>query len=318
MTNYGIKSKNITRQFHNVSNPLEEMMNTVPPESEALSPNDTLNIFRRLSETSQTLSSSSAPSFNIIEHEKFEILRRATKVSMLYLKSIDKFDILKAIETLSVPVDDEVYDTVLSSLLDNVYNMSLDDIMIIDTFLVSKQSNPLARELHRNLIDRFNTKTSQLPIEFNYFNKMRRMLMFIQRNRYQIIDEVFVNIEDYAKKNQIDIFTAKEAMDIIITLSNFNDKCEYFRPILEKAFNIWSTNEVSVEMVHDVLRLLNKRISTMNYGLYKATRFIEKCARVTIESGDLKECFAIQKLLNRLVSFVTNVFVKIKKWVLLY
>lgn len=275
-------------------------MNTVPPESEALSPNDTLNIFRQLSESSRTLSSSS-PSFNIVNHKNFTILREAMKVSLSYLKVTEKFDLLKAIQNLSVPPNDNVYSTIFTSLLDNVFNMSLNDIMVIDALLVSNQINPVARELHQSLVDRFNAKTSQLPVEFNYFMRIRRILQFINRNRYQIIDETFLNIRNCAKKREIDIFTAHEAMQTIRILSNFGDKCEYFQAILDKAFDVWSDNDVTIQMVDRTLTYLKERISITNYSMFKDTRFIEKCARVAIENADLDECFAIQRKLNRLV-----------------
>ncbi|XP_055300609.1 uncharacterized protein LOC129567524 isoform X2 [Sitodiplosis mosellana] len=299
VTNNGTRNKSIHRNFNYMMNPLEEIMNTVPPESEALSPDDTLNIWRQLGDASRAISSSSTASFNIVEHTNFAILRRAMKVSMPYFKTTDQFDILKAIQTLSVPTNDDVYDTILSSLLDNVYSMSLNDIMVMDSFFVSKQTNPLARELHHTLIDRFNAKTSQFPVEFNYFVKVRRMLQFIGRNRQKIIDEAFENIRNCAIKREIDIFTANESMKIIITLSHFGDKCEYFQPVLDKAFDVWSTSNVTIRMVETVLTFLNKRIQTLN-RLYRDTRLIEKCARVVIENGDLEKCFIIQQQFNRL------------------
>lgn len=301
VTNNKSKSKSIHTKLNYVVNPLEEIINTVPPEPEALSPSDTLNIFRKLSETSQTISSSSSASFKLVEHENFAILRRATKVSISYLKTTEKFDILKAIQTLSVPMDDDICNTIYSSLLDNLFNMSLNDIMVIDTFLVSNQMNSLARELHQYLIERFNAKTSQLPVDFNYFTKIRRMLVFIKRNRHKITDDAFANIGNCANKRQIDIFTAHEAMDIILILSKFDDKCEYFRPILEKAFDIWSTSDVTIQMVETILKILNRRIGILNYSLYKDARLIEKCAQIAIESGDLESCFAILRQFNRLV-----------------
>lgn len=276
-------------------------MNTVPPESEALSPGDTLNILRQLGETSRAISTHTTASFNVVKHANFSILRQAMKVSMSYLKTTEQFDILRAIETLSIPMEDDVYETILSSLLDNVYNMSLNDIMIIDTFLVSKQMNSKAKKLQLNLVDRFNAKTSQLPVEFSYFAKLRRMLEFIRRNRPKIIDEAFENMRKCAIKRDIDIITANEAMSTIIILANYGDKCEYFQSVLDKAFDIWSTADITIQMVEIVLTLLNKRIATLNYNLYKDARFIEKCAWTAIENGDLGKCFIIQRQLNRLV-----------------
>lgn len=293
-----------TNSFDKVEqNPLEKILNTVPPESEALSPSDTLNIFRNLSETLKKRPQISPATYNVIDHRNFAILRQAMKVSMPYFRPNEKLDVLNAIQTLSIPVDDDVFNAVLSSLLENVFNMSLNEVMILDQVLISRQKNRLALELHRNLIDRFNTRTSQLPIGFSYFMRTRRMLQFIERNRDEIIDEVFVNMNKCAaKKQQIDILTAYEAMDIIITLSSFGDKCEYFRTVLDKAFDIWCTSEVTIQMAEIVITFLVRRKPILNHRLFNDPRFIETCAQVAIANGDIAKCFLILRHLNRLVS----------------
>lgn len=275
---------------------VQNIMNAVPPESNALSPMDTLNIFRSLSEIAQTLESTSS----IVQHTNFTILREAMKVSIPYFHSKEKFDALRSIQNLSIPPDDEIFNLMLSSLLGGVYSMSLNEIMLFDAILISNQKNELVDELRTSLIDRFNAKMSQLPIDFSYFIKNRRMLQFIHRNQGDIIEEVFVNIRKCAVK--IDIFTPYEAMDIIITLSSFGYQCEYFQAILDEAYNVWHTGEVSIEMVEIVLTLLASRKSTLNYELYKDPRLIEKCSQVAMEHGDMEKCFAIQRLFNRLVS----------------
>lgn len=280
---------------------MKRILDTLPPESEALSPTDTLNIFRNLSETLRKLPQSPIKSYNVADHQNFAVLRQAMKVSIPYLRSNEKLDVLNAIQTLSVPVDDDVFNAVLSSLLENVYNMSLNDIMILDQVLISRQKNRLAMELHRNLIDRFNAKTSQIPIDFSYFMKTRRMLQFIERNRNEIIDEVFCNIGKCAAQQPIDILAAYEAMDVIITLGSFGNRCEYFKPVLNKAFDVWCTTEITIQMAEIVLTLLIRRKAYLNYDLYKDPRLIETCAQVAIANGDIKKCFSILRQLNRLV-----------------
>lgn len=288
----------VNNKFNHGTNPLQAILDTLPPEPEALSPSDTLNIFRQLCETSQKLSQTSA-SFNVFDHENFAILRQAIKVSLPYLKTNETFEVLKAIDSLSIFGNDEIFDVICSYLLNIVYNMSLNEIMVFDIVLASRQQNKMARELRRNLIDRFNVKASQMPVEFNFYVKLSRMLRFIERNRSHIIDEVYINMRNCAAKQQIDIFTASEAMDVIISLSNFDDQCEYFQAILDKSFNVWSSSNVNIGMIETVLTFLAKRKSTLTHDLFNDTRFIEKCARVAIDD-DLKKCFSIQRYFNRL------------------
>lgn len=280
--------------------PLDEIMNSMPPESDALSPSDTLNIIRNLCDTSQNLSLAS--SIHVVKHKNFAILRQAMKASVPYLQSKEKFDALRSMQSLSIPVDDDMFQTILLSLLENVYNMSVNEIMLFDTILVSKQKNELIDELRSSLIERFNAKMSQLPIDFNFFIRIRRMLQFIKRNRNKIISEVFVNIKKCAERSEIDIFTPDEAMDTIIILSSFGNHCKYFEAVLEKAFNVWHMSEITIEMVEIVLTLLVSRRSTLDYRLYNDTKFVEKLSWVAIENGDIAKCFSIQKKFNRLVS----------------
>lgn len=302
----GNGNENTTNQRHNGNyvgrDHLEAIMNTIPPESDALSPMDTLNIIRNLSEKSQK--SSTTLSFNIVQHKNFAILRQAMKISLQYFNSKDKFSALRSIQSLSIPADDDIFTSILSSLHENVYNLSLNEIMLFDAILSSSQNNnnQLVDELRKSLIERFNVKMSQLPIDLCYFIKVRRMMQFIDRNRNKIINEVFVNIRECAANAEIDIFTPYEAMDVIIRLSNFGNDCEYFEKVLEKAFNVWHTGEVTVEMVEIMLTLLVNRKSTLDYGLYKDARLIEKCSKVAIDSCNMEKCFNFQRQFNRLVS----------------
>lgn len=273
----------------------------MPPESDALSPNDTLNIIRNLSEASMKLSQLST-TYNVINHKNFQILREAIKISFPYLLQREKLDILDAIRALSVPIDDDISNAVLSSLLENVFKMSLDDIMILDQILIPWQENRLAAKLHRHIVDQFNVKCSQPSIKFNYFMKTRRILRFIERNRDQIIEEVFLNMEKCAKKNEIDILTTSEAFDVIIALSSFGDRTKYFWQILNKAFVIWSIGQPTFGMVEMLLQFLLRRRSLLSYSHFKNSRLIETCAQIAIESGDIEKCFIILRHLNRLVS----------------
>lgn len=269
-----------------------------------MSPSDTLNIFRKLSETSKKLPQTSTISYNVTEHQNFAILRKAMSVSILYFRSNEKFDVLNAIQTLSVPVDDNVFNAVLSSLLENVFCMSLTEIMILDQILNKyQQKNHLTMELNECLVNHFNAKTSLLPIEFDYCMKTRRMLQFIERNRNKIIDEVFINMRNCAANQQIDISTASEAMDIIITLSSFRDRCDYFQPVLNKAFDVWCGSEVTLQMAEIVLTFLVRRRSILNVSLYNDPRLIETCAQAAIANGNIDKCFSILRHLNRLVSY---------------
>lgn len=278
--------------------PLKEIMNTLPPESNALSPSDTLNIFRQLSTTSK-IHRKINPS-SVVEHEKYAVLRQAIKASILYLRTEEKLDILSAIQILSVPGDDDVCHTIHSSVLENILNLSLKEIMMLDTIMTKGELNPLARELQHNLVDRFNEKTSLCPVRFNYFRQIRRMLKFIGRNRNRIRPEVFVNMQKSAETGNIDICTSYEAMEIMIVLSTFGDRCVYFKTVLEKAFDVWHTGYVSMKMVETVFDYLHSRQKTQ-LEMYRNDKFIKKCAEVVMECSDVEKGLAIQKKFNRLV-----------------
>lgn len=282
---------------------LKEILDTVPPESEALSPLDTLNIFRSLREVTHKLSKQSISSYNVTDHKNFNILCQALKVSMPYIEMNGKLDILNAIKNLSVPIDNEIFNTVLVSFHDNLFNMSLNEIMILDRVLWSSQKNQMVDDLHRSLIDQFNLKSSKLKIEFNYFMKMRRMLQFIQRNQYEIIEEVFDNMGNCAAKQNVDILTAYEAMDTMILLSNFSNRSEGVWPILDKAFDVWCNSEITMRMVEIVLKILVRRKrNRIDVNRYKDPRFVETCARTAIINGSIETCFLILRYLNQLVS----------------
>lgn len=289
---------------------MKDILDTVPPESEALSPSDTLNIFRSLCETSKKLNHhQSSSSYNVTDHKNFTILCQALRVSMPYLEMHGKFDILNAlIKHLSVPADSEIFNAVLLSFHENLFIMSLNEIMILDRVLFSSPKSQIVDSLHRSVVDRFNLKSTSLKLEFNYFLKMRRMLRFIERNRYEINKEVFENMSNCAANQYIDILTANEAMDTIILLSNFGDRSEYVWPILDKAFDVWCNAEVTMQMVQITLKILVRRNRYRNdVSRYKDSRFIETCARTTITNGDIEKCYLVLQYLNQLVS-VQNYF----------
>ncbi|XP_031621099.1 uncharacterized protein LOC116339393 [Contarinia nasturtii] len=284
------------------NNPLEEILNNLPPEAEALSPSDTINIFRHLSETSKNLNSLlPATSFKVIQHEKFEILRQAIKQSIPYLKTMDKFDVLKRTQILDVPIDDGVNNIIISSLLENVFNMSLNEILVFDALLAPQQKTVLTKELTQCFVNRFNIKVSSSPINFSYFTNTKRILQFILRNRNEITKNVFENMKNCLVKNDIDdidILTANEAEITIILLSNFQEKCEYFDRLKEKALNVWQSSDVTMDMVQKTLTFLTKRNSSVIFNMYNDSRYLEKCVQVAIKSGDLQKCFAVQSQFN--------------------
>lgn len=308
-TNFTTKINGISSNFSQTSktsndenSSLEEILSSVPPESEAISPNDALNIFRKLSDASSLLQLSSTP-YKVVEHKNFVVLRQAMKVSLPYLQMTETLEVLRAIRTLRVPSDDTVSIAILSTLIENVFSMSLNEIMITDWFLESKKKkSQLAIELHQQLIHKFNVKTSQFPVKFNYFMKTRRLLQFIERNINEITERVFINMGKCASEQPIDIFTTYEAMDVIIRLARFGNRSEYLKKILEKAFSIWCSKGVTLEMVETVLTSLIRRKPTLNYSLYTDPRFVETCAQVAMASGNVEKCFLILRQLNRLVS----------------
>lgn len=289
---------------------MKDILDTIPPEPEALSPTDTLNTLRSLREATARLSHQSHSLYHVTHHTNFNILCQALKVSMPYLGINSQLDTLHAIKILSVPVDSDIFNTILLSLHDNLFNMSLNEIMKLDRMLFSSRKSQTVNELQRSLIDRFNLKSSKLKIEFNYFIKMRSMLQFIERNRYDIDDEVFDNMGYCAVKQHIEILTAQEAMETIILLSNFGNRSEYLWPILDKALDVWyNSTEVTVQMVRIVLKILVRRNRfNNNVNRYKDSRFIETCARTAIVNGDIEKCFLILQYLNQLVSYTPTHF----------
>lgn len=294
----------IDRKSCKFSKPLEDILDTVPPESAALSPSDTLNIFRSLGDVTHKQSKQPDSSYNVTNHKSFGILCQALEISMPYIEMNGRLEILDTIKNLSVPVESEIYGAVLMSFHENLFSMSLNEIMLLDRVLRSGQKNQMVDDLHRSLIDQFNLKSSKHKIEFSYFMKMRRMLQFIERNRYEIIEEVFENLEKCAAKQDVDILTAREAMDTIILLSSFGKRSENVWPILNKAFDVWCSSEVTMRMVEIALKILVRRERSGNdVSRYKDRRFVETCARTAIANGDVEKCFLILRYLNRLVSF---------------
>lgn len=289
------------------SKPLEDILDTVPPESAALSPSDTLNIFRSLSEVTHKQSKPTDSSYNVTNHKGFAILCQALKISMPYISMNERLDILKAIQNLCVPIDSKIYSAVLISFHENLFSMSLNEIMILDRVLCDIHKTQMVDDLRCRLVDQFNLKSSNHKIEFIYFKKMRRILQFIERNRHEIIEEVFENFEKCAAKQNLDILTAREAMDTIILLSSFGKRSESVWPILNKAFDVWCNSEVSMQMAEIALRILVRRNRHGNdVSRYKDRRFIETCARTAIASGDSKKCFLILRYLNQLVSLFSH------------
>lgn len=303
MTSLKIESKT-TEQPECVLHPLEEILNSVPSVAEALSPNDTIEILKKLSKISlNQMSSPEATPFKVIEHEKFKILRHAVRQSTSKFKTMDKFNILKASKILNIPADDGINNAIVGSLLDNVFNVSLGEILLFDEILTSKeqhQSNLIA-QLRRHFINRFNMKISSGPIDYSYFGKTMRMLQFMIRNRSHICDQVYENMKNCLAKNNIDILTADEATSIIIILTNFQEKCEFFDNLKEKAFNVWQSTDVNIEMVLTTLSFLTKRNSSVIFKMYDDKRYLEKCVHVAIKTADVEKCFAVQNYFNYMV-----------------
>lgn len=310
--NFGFQSNfvPIDSKCSKFSKSLDDILDTVPPESAALSPSDTLNIFRSLGEVTRKQSKQPDSSYNVTNHKNFGILCQALKISMPYIEMNARIDIFNAIQNLCVPIDSEVYSSVLTSFHENLFSMSLNEIMILDRVLWASHKTQMVDNLHRSLVDQFNLKSSKHKIEFNYFMKMRRMLQFIERNRYEIIEEVFENFEKCAAKQNVDILTAREAMDTIILLSSFEKRSEKVWPILNKAFDVWCNSEVTIQLAEITLRILSRRNRSGNdVSRYKDPRFIETCARTAIANDDVEKCFLILWYLNQLVSFLHSVFV---------
>lgn len=284
---------------------LNDILEVVPPESDALSPSDSLNILRDLHEAVRKSSPQTNTLYHVTNHPNFSILCQALKVSLPYFDEIkDQFDILVAMKDLSVPINSNIFNAILLSFHENVFKMSLHEIMLLDRILYSCEKSQMVNQLHQSLIERFNLKSSKSNMKLNYFSKMRRWLQFVDRNRYVIIDEVFDNMENCVATQYIDILTVREAMDMIILLANFGNRSEYIWPILDKAFDIWyKSTEVTMQMVEITLKILVRRHRfDHNVNRYQDSRFIQTCTRTAIANGDIDKSFVILKYLNQLVS----------------
>lgn len=285
-----------------VNNALEQIMKTVPPESGALSPGDTINIFRMMNKTFKL--NVKGITFKLNEHENFPILRQAAQASIPYYKAGEIIDMLKTILSLNVPLEDGLSNLMISTLRTQTYDMSLNEIMLLDSFLRinGTQKTALAQALQRDLIQRFNLLTSRTRVNFTYFEYMRRMIRFVHLNWQHIDKQVLENMSRNASKQNVDINTAEEAMKIIMELSRSPDGCEYFKEILEKAFDVWKISDVSIEMIQKVLHVLVQWKSRVDSDLFNDKRFVGTCAQKVMESSDLNLCFSIQVQFNQLVS----------------
>lgn len=285
-----------------VNNALDEIMKTVPPEAGALSPGDTLNIFRMMNKSFNL--NVSGITFKLSEHQKFPILQQAAQASIPYYKAGEIIDMLKTILSLNVPLEDRLSILMISTLRRKTYDMSVNEIMLLDTFLRinGTQKTVLALGLQQDLIQRFNLLTSKTRVNFNYFDYMRRMIRFVHLNWRHIHKQVLENMSRNASEGNVDINTGDEAMKIIMELARSPDGCKYFRPILEKAFNVWNKDNVSIEMVQKVLAVLVQWKSRVDSDLFNDKRFVGKCAQKVMASCDYDLCFSIQVQFNQLVS----------------
>lgn len=296
------------------TSPLLIIMDSIPPEAEALSPSDTLNVFRQLRAT-YAVHSSKANAIKLMNHNRFPILRTAIKASLPYFKMSETKDVLEAIYTMGISSTDELTDAVIESLIENTYIMSVKEIAHLNSFLKSKQSasldsNKMSKVFQQSLVNQFNTQMSQIPIKLNYFTKIKHTLRFIGNNEKAISKEAFENIAKCAQTEQIDILTANEAFQIIIALSRLSSAAKYFNPLLEKAFQVWlSKSDVTFDMVVVVLSVSRRFKSHENDALLTDNRFIEKCVQVAIATGEEQKMFLILQKLNRLVSFTFLLFI---------
>lgn len=286
-----------------VNRVLDDILMTLPPESGALSPGDTLNIFRMMNKTFK-VKPVSGITFKLNKHQKFPILRQAAQASIPYYKAGEIIDILRTILLLNVPLGDDLSNLMISTLRTQTHDMSLNEIMLLNLFLRinGTRKTDLAKALQLDLIQRFNLLTSQTRLNFTYFEYMKRMIRFVHLNWRYIDKQVLENMSRNASEQKVDINTADEAMRIIMELSRSPDSCKYFRPILDKAFNVWNTNDVSIEMVQKLLPVLIQRKSRIDTNLFNDKRFVGKCALKAMESCDIDLCFSIQVQFNQLVS----------------
>lgn len=291
---------NDLKENADINNALEEIMKSVPPDSGALSPGDTLNIFRMMSKTVNFR----GIQFKLIEHQKFPILRQAAQVSIPYYKVGEIIDILKTIQLLNVSLEDSLSNLMISTLRTKTYDMSLHEIMLLDSFLRinGKQKTNLVRALQLDLTQRFNLLSSRTRINFTYFEYMRRMIRFVHLNWHHIDKAVLENMSRNATEQKVDINTAEEAMIIIRELSRSPDGCKYFRVVLDKAFDVWNTSDVSIEMIQNLLPILIQWKSHIDNDLFNDKRFVGKCAQKVMDSCDFDLCFSIQVQFNELVS----------------
>lgn len=289
---------------------LDEVMNSIPPESGALSPGDTLSVFRSLSNKFE--SNRFNVSFKLIEHTKFPVLRDAAKTSLPYYKAGEIIDVFKVIRTLHVPLEDELSILIISTLRSHTYDMSLNEIMILDSFMRINgvKKTHLAEALQRDLVSRFNARTSQNLVNFRYFEHMRRMIRFVNLNWKSIEKESLENLSQNATNQKIDISTADEAMKIVMELSRTPDSCKYFKAVLQKAFDVWNSSDISIEMIEKVFQVLCIWKSRIDFDLYNDERFIDKSVRKLIACGDYARCFAVMRNMNKLVGaiFLLSIF----------
>lgn len=285
-----------------INNALDEIMKTLPPEAGALSPGDTLNIFRMMNKSFKL--NVSGITFKLSEHQNFAILQQAAQASIPYYKAGEIIDMLRTIISLNVPLEDRLSTLMISTLRKKTYDMSLSEIMLLDSFLRinGTQKTNLALALKQDLIQRFNLLTCKTRVNFTYFDYMRRMIRFVHLNWRHIHEQVLENMSRNASEQNVDINTGDEAMKIIMELSRSPDSCKYFRPILEKAFNVWKTDNVSIEMVQKLLPVLVQWKSRIDCDLFNDERFVGTCAQKVMESCDYDLCFSTQVQFNQLVS----------------
>lgn len=284
-----------------LNNALEEIMETVPPDSGALSPGDTLNIFRMMNKTTVKFSDIT---YKLNEHQKFPVLRQAAQASIPYYKTGELIDMLKTIQVLNVSLDDSLSNLMISTLRTKTYDMSLNEIMLLDSFLRfnGKKKTNLAEALQRDLIQRFNLLTIRTRVNFTYFEYMRRMLRFVHLNWHHIDKHVLENMSRNATEQNVSINTAEEAMKIIMELSRSPDGCKHFGAVLEKAFDVWSTGDVTIEMIQKILPILIQWKSRIDSDIFNDKRFVGTCAQKVMNTCDFDLCLSIQVQFNQLVS----------------
>lgn len=278
---------------------LENVMDSLPPEPGALSPGDTLNVFRSLNRILPNINQRN--SFKLAEHQNFPVLRQAVQSSLPYVKIGEIIDVFKVLRALNVPLEHDLTISILSNFRSHSYDMSLHEIMLLDSFLRMygvKKTN-LANALQRDLVSCFNLRTSRSRLNFSYFDHMRRMIRFINLNWRSVDVGVLVNISKNSTNQTIDISTAEEAMKILMELSRCPEKCKYYKAILEKAFAVWNSSEISIDMVEKLFQTLAVWRARVDKS-FNDEQFIDKCVQKAIESNDIEKCFSILSNMNRL------------------